>query len=110
LERIVKQGLTGKPQIFEKETALSSLDFGTMEFMKWLIKRDTSSGDTLIVVKDFIVNKYVILFDKSTSKDVIVGYRRCMPWCMTCNTDDCGHVGFAICLKQNYDRDEQVIF
>jgi hypothetical protein len=102
--------LTRKSQISEKETALSSLDFGTMEFMKWLISKETSSGDTLIVVKDFIVNKYVILFDKSISKDVIVGYRECMPWCMSCNTDDCGHVGFAVCLKQNYDRDEQVIF
>ncbi|WP_415312507.1 hypothetical protein [Candidatus Nitrosocosmicus sp. FF01] len=47
---------------------------------------------------------------KVSLKDVIVGYREGMPWCVTCNTDDCGHVGFAICLKQNYDRDGQVIF
>jgi hypothetical protein len=33
-----------------------------------------------------------------------------MPWCMTCNTDDCAHVGFAICLKQDYDRNDQVVF
>ena len=102
--------MSWKSQISEKETALSSLDFGTMEFMKWLIAKDTKSGDTLIIVKDFSVNKYVILFDKSTLKDVIVGYRDGLPWCITCNTDDCGHVGFAICLKQNYDRDDQAIF
>ena len=96
--------------MIEQETVFTTLDVGTMEFMKWLIAKDTNSMDTLIVVKDFFVNKYVILFDKSILKDVIVGYRECMPWCMTCNTDDCGHVGFAICLKQDYDRDDQVIF
>ena len=110
MERKDKIRLSGKSQTSEKETALSTLDFGTMEFIKWLITKDTNSGDTLIIVKDFLVNKYVILFDKSILRDVIVGYRECMPWCMTCNTDDCGHVGFAICLKQDYDRDDQVVF
>ncbi len=89
---------------------LDTLDTGTMEFMRWLVNKDTNSGSTIIVVKDYLDNKYVIMFDKSISKDVIVGYREGMPWCVTCNTDDCGHVGFAICLKQNYDRDDQVIF
>jgi hypothetical protein len=89
---------------------LDTLDTGTMEFMRWLVNKDTNSGSTIIIVKDYLDNKYVILFDKSISKDVIVGYREGMPWCVTCNTDDCGHVGFAICLKQNYDRDDQVIF
>ncbi|GKS60599.1 MAG: hypothetical protein AB7U98_06160 [Candidatus Nitrosocosmicus sp.] len=89
---------------------LDTLDTGTMEFMRWLVNKDTNSGSTIIIVKDYLDNKYVILFDKSISKDVIVGYREGMPWCVTCNTDDCGHVGFAICLKQNYDRDGQVIF
>jgi hypothetical protein len=110
LERKDKKILSGKIQISEKDSALSTLDFGTMEFMKWLIAKDTNSGDTLIRVKDYFDDKYVILFDKSILKDVIVGYRDGMPWCMTCNSDDCGHVGFAICLKQNYDRDDQVIF
>ena len=89
---------------------LDTLDTGTMEFMRWLVNKDTNSGSTIIIVKDYLDNKYVILFDKSISKDVIVGYREGMPWCVTCNTDDCAHVGFAICLKQNYDRDDQVIF
>ncbi len=106
----IKKALSGKSQIAEKETVFTTLDFGTMEFMKWLIAKDAGSGDSLIIVKDFLVNKYVILFDKSISKDVIVDYRECMPLCMSCNTDDCGHVGFAICLKQDYDRDDQVIF
>lgn len=110
LERKDKKILSGKSQISEKDSALSTLDFGTMEFMKWLIAKDTNSGDTLIRVKDYFDDKYVILFDKSIIKDVIVGYRDGMPWCMTCNTDDCGHVGFAICLKQNYDRNDQVVF
>ncbi len=94
----------------EKISKLDTLDTGTLEFIKWLIARDTNSGDTLIVVRDYFDNKYVILFDKSTLKDVIVSYREGMPLCMSCNTDDCGHVGFAICLKQNYDRDDKVIY
>jgi len=110
LERKDKTRLSGKSQLIENDHAMSTLDFGTMEFMKWLIAKDAGSGDTLIVVKDFLVNKYVILFDKSISKDVIVDYRESMPLCMSCSTDDCGHVGFAICLKQDYDRDDPVIF
>jgi hypothetical protein len=110
LEREDKERLSGKSQISEKNSALSSLDFGTMEFMKWLISKDTNSGDTLIVVKDYFDNKYVILFDKSILNNVIVAYRDGMPWCVTCNSDDCGHVGFAICLKQDYDRNDQVVF
>lgn len=106
----IKKALSGKSQLTDKETVFTTLDLGTMEFMKWLIAKDAGSGDTLIVVKDFLVNKYVILFDKSISKDVIVDYRESMPLCMSCSTDDCGHVGFAICLKQDYDRDDQVIF
>ena len=106
----IKKALSGKSQLTEKETVFTTLDLGTMEFMKWLIAKDAASGDTLIIVKDFLVNKYVILFDKSISKDIIVDYRECMPLCMSCNTDDCGHVGFAICLKQDYDRDDPVIF
>lgn len=62
------------------------------------------------MVRDYLNNKYVILFDKSVSTNVLVSYRDGMSWCITCNTDDCGHLGFAICLKQDCDRDEQVIF
>lgn len=102
--------LSRKSQTSETNSALNSLDLGTIEFMKWLISKDTNSGDTLVVVKDYLDNKYVILFDKSVLTNVIVAYRDGMPWCITCNTDDCGHVGFAICLKQDYDRNEQVIF
>lgn len=102
--------MSRKSQTSETNCALNSLDLGTIEFMKWLISKDTNSGDTLVVVKDYFDNKYVILFDKSMLTNVIVAYRDGMPWCITCNTDDCGHVGFAICLKQDYDRNEHVIF
>ena len=102
--------MSRKSQTSETNCALNSLDLGTIEFMKWLISKDTNSGDTLVVVKEYFDNKYVILFDKSMLTNVIVAYRDGMPWCITCNTDDCGHVGFAICLKQDYDRNEHVIF
>ncbi|VFJ14499.1 conserved protein of unknown function [Candidatus Nitrosocosmicus franklandus] len=91
-------------------SALNSLDPSTIEFMEWLISKDTNPGDTLLVVEDYFDKKYVILFDKSMLTNVIVAYRDGMPWCITCNTEDCGHVGFAIYLKQNYDRDDQVVY
>ena len=105
-----KKGLSGKFQKPVYETALFSLDLGTIEFMKWLVSKDTNFGDSLIHVKDFLENKYAILFDRSISKNIIVDYRVSMPLCIPCNSDDCGHVGFAICLKQYYDRNDDVIF
>ena len=101
--------MSRKSQTSETNSALNSLDLGTIEFMKWLISKDTNSWDTWIVVKDYFDNKYVILFDKSILSDVIVAYRDVCLWCMTCNTDDCGHVGFAKCLKQDYDRNDQMV-
>jgi hypothetical protein len=37
-------------------------------------------------------------------KDVTVLFRNCIPWCKSCEADDCEHVGFAIYLKQYYAR------
>ena len=110
MERKDRKGLSGKSQLIENDHALSTLDFGTMEFMKWLMAEETGSKDCLIIVKDFFENKYVILFDKNISNSVIVSYRESMPWCITCDTDDCGHVGFAICLKQHCDRNDQIVY
>ena len=110
MERKDRKRLSGKSQLIENDHALSTLDFGTMEFMKWLMAEETGSKDCLIVVKDFLENKYVILFDKDISNSVIVSYRESMPWCITCDTDDCGHVGFAICLKQHCDRNDQIVY
>ena len=57
--------------------------------MKRLMSKETDSGNTLITFKDYFDNKYAI-----------VSYREGMPYRIVCNTDDCGHVGFAICLKE----------
>ncbi|VFJ14539.1 hypothetical protein [Candidatus Nitrosocosmicus franklandus] len=110
MERKDKARLSGKSQLIENDHELSTLDLGTMEFMKWLMEENRESRDCLIVVKDFFENKYVILYDKCIRQSVIVGYREGMPWCMTCNADDCGHVGFAICLKQHFDRNDHIIY
>ena len=71
--------MSRKSQTSENNSAMNSLDLGTIEFMKWLISKDTNSGDTLIMVKDYFDNKYVILYDKSIFKNVIVAYRDGMP-------------------------------
>jgi hypothetical protein len=78
--------------------------------MKWLMAKDTKQGDSLIIVKDFFEKKYVVLFDKSVLQNILVDYTTCVPWCLSCKTDDCGHIGFAICLKQYCDRNNDAVF
>lgn len=104
------ESLAGNSQKPKEESEFSTLELGTMEFMKWRTAKDTNSGNTLIVVKDYLDNKYVILFDKRVFKDIIVYYRQGMPWCMSCDRDDCGHVGFAVYLDENYGINDQVVF
>jgi len=102
--------LSGKSQTSKIKSALISLDTGTTEFMKWLMPNDICTDRGWIAVRDFKDNKYVILFDKSVADYIVVKYTDCIPWCIACDTDDCGHVGFAICLKQYFDRNGNVIF
>lgn len=102
--------MSGKSQTSKIKSAVISLDTGTTEFMKWLTPKNERSEKGLIAVRDFKDNKYVTLFDKSIADYVIVKYTDCIPWCIFCDADDCGHVGFAICLKQYFDRNGNVIF
>jgi hypothetical protein len=79
-----------------------SLDLGVIDFMKWLsyIEYNKDSPDTPFIIKEIVQDKYIIFYDKELLKDVIVIFKNGIPWCINCEADDCGHVGFAVCLKQ----------
>ena len=58
-----------------------------------------------IILKEFVNNKYTVLYDTNLGHDVIVETHDGVPRCKSCNADDCGHVGFTICVEQKYDND-----
>jgi hypothetical protein len=91
----------------ELMTHCDTLDQGTNAFIQWLSSKDKKSATTNnpIILKEFVNNKYSILYDINLGHYVIVVTHDGVPRCRTCNADDCGHVGFAICLDQKYDND-----
>jgi hypothetical protein len=82
----------------------NSLDHGTTAFMQWLSSEDKESKNNPINLKEFVNNKYAILYDNNLADDVIVQTHDGIPQCRSCHTDDCAHVGFTICLEQKYDH------
>ncbi len=106
LERKDKVILSRKSKLtLDRPIYSTYLDVGTMAFMKWLSStEDDKSADTSIIVKHVLKDKLIIFYDRDLAKDVTVVFRDCIPWCKNCEADDCGHVGFAICLKLYYAR------
>lgn len=87
-----------------------TLDQGTNAFMQWLNSEDKKSATVYnpITLKEFVNNKYTVLYDSTLGHDIIVETHDGVPWCKSCNTDDCGHVGFTVCLEQKYDNEGSV--
>jgi hypothetical protein len=83
----------------------NSLDQGTAAFMQWLSSEDKQSTNNPIVLKEFVNNKYAILYDNNLANDVIVQTHSGIPRCKTCHTEDCAHIGFTICVEQKYDNE-----
>ncbi len=106
MERKDKVILSRKSKLtLDKPVSTTYLDIGTIAFMKWLTStEDNKSADTSIIVKSILKDKFIVFYDEDLSKDVTVVFKDCIPWCKFCDADDCGHVGFAICLKQYYTR------
>ena len=86
-----------------------TLDQGTNAFIQWLSSEDkktiTNNNNNPIILKEFVNNKYTVLYDTNLGHDVIVETHEGVPKCRSCNADDCGHVGFTICVEQKYDND-----
>jgi hypothetical protein len=93
----------------ELRTHCDTLDQGTNAFIQWLSSEDKKSTTTTtndpIILKEFVNNNYTVLYDTNLGHDVIVETHDGVPRCKSCNADDCGHVGFTICVEQKYDND-----
>ena len=71
-------------------THCDTLDQGTTAFMQWLSSEDkNSSVNNPIILKEFVSNKYALLYDSTISKEVIVETNEGVPRCKSCNTDNC---------------------
>jgi hypothetical protein len=87
-----------------------TLDQGTEAFMKWLGSDDKMSAlNNPIILEQFVRNRYVILYDNTLGSSVTVETHDGVPFCKSCNADDCGHVGFTILLEQKYDNDNSLL-
>ena len=75
---------------------MDTLDQGTEAFMQWLRSEDKMSNTSNpIILKEFVHTKYSVLYDNTVGYNVVVETHDGVPFCKSCNVDDCGHVAFA---------------
>ncbi|HZB74290.1 MAG TPA: hypothetical protein VE378_06055 [Nitrososphaeraceae archaeon] len=88
---------------------LNTLDQGMEAFMQWLRSENKMSNTSNpVILKEFVHTKYSVLYDNTIGKTVTVETPNGVPFCKSCNADNCGHVGFAILLEQKYETDGSV--
>ena len=78
----------------------NNLDEGVTTFGLWLSAEDKKSLATPIIMKEFAEGRRAVLQDNALQKEVIVNIVEGIPFCDECRSNDCAHVGFAICAKQ----------
>jgi len=78
----------------------NNLDEGVTTFGLWLSAEDKKSLATPIIMKEFAESRRAVLQDNALQKEVIVNIVEGIPFCDECRSNDCAHVGFAICAKQ----------
>jgi hypothetical protein len=78
----------------------NNLDEGVTTFGLWLNAEDKKSLTTPIIMKEFAEGRRVVLQDNILQKEVIVSIVEGIPFCNECRSNDCAHVGFAICAEQ----------
>jgi hypothetical protein len=78
----------------------NSVDEGMTAFALWLNVEDKSSLTIPIILKDFIEDKKAVLHDNFLKKEVVVDIVEGIPFCGECRSNDCAHVGFAICAEE----------
>jgi hypothetical protein len=80
------------------------IDEGIIAFGQWLESEDKQSKLlNAITLKEFDTDQFAVLQDNNDPlmpKLVTVKLIDGIPFCKDCNSDDCAHVGFTICLKQ----------
>jgi hypothetical protein len=82
----------------------NNLDEGVTTFGLWLNAEDKKSLTTPIIMKEFAEGRRVVLQDNLLQKEVIVNIVEGIPFCNECKSNDCAHVGFAICAEQLSNR------
>jgi hypothetical protein len=88
---------TGKASLGIKN---NNLDEGVVTFGLWLNAENKKSLGIPIIMKEFREGKRALLQDNSLQKEVIVDIVEGIPFCNECRSNDCAHVGFAICAEQ----------
>ncbi len=78
----------------------NNLDEGVITFGLWLKAEDKKSLATPIIMKEFAEGRRAVLQDNVLQKEVIVNIVEGIPFCNECRSNDCAHVGFAICAEQ----------
>ena len=101
---------TGNKGISKLALHFDTLDQGTEAFMHWLGSDDKMSAlSNPIILKQFVRNRITVLHDSTLGHDVTVETHDGVPFCKSCDTDDCGHVGFTILLEQKYENDGSIL-
>jgi hypothetical protein len=78
----------------------NNVDEGIITFGLWLNAEDKKSPAIPIVMKQFTEDRKAVLQDNILKKDIIVDIVEGVPFCNECRSNDCAHVGFAICAEQ----------
>jgi|SRR5690606_9791897 len=83
-----------------------SLDEGIVAFGVWLNaqEKDAQDDNLPMILSRFIKDKLVMIYDRILGKSVKVNIVDGIPSCEECNSTDCSHVGFAICVEQMNKR------
>lgn len=82
----------------------NTLDEGVITFGLWLNAEDKKSPAIPIVMIEFTEGRRAVLQDNILQKEVIVNIVEGIPFCKECRSNDCAHVGFAICTEQLTNR------
>jgi hypothetical protein len=86
----------------------NTVDEGISAFTLWLGVNGKDTGTIPITMKQFrsVIDKsnnnkvIVSLQDNILQKDIHVGIVDGIPFCNGCASNDCAHVGFAVCAEQ----------
>lgn len=79
----------------------NNMDEGVIAFGLWLNDGEPRDSPSLpITMQEFHRDKAVILRDNILKREVTVRIVDGVPSCTECESEDCIHVGFAICVEQ----------
>jgi hypothetical protein len=75
-------------------------------------KKSLKSDSPIVLIK-FVNDAHTVLYDRNLSKEVEVRLTEGIPYSIYCKSDECAHVGFAICIEQlgghRHDGKEETI-